>query len=117
MVDDDTDILFLYQKMIEHIGFEVVGIAHNGEKAVELYKSLQRKPDIILMDHRMPKKNGVEATKEILSICNYTRIIFTSADKSVEKEALSIGAVSFLEKPFSLERLRMSILNATNLIQ
>ncbi|MFX1371827.1 MAG: response regulator [Promethearchaeota archaeon] len=117
IVNDDTDLLFLYQKMIEHIGFEVVGIAFNGEKAVELYKLFQRKPDIILMDHRMPKIKGVEVTKEILNISNHSKIIFKCADKSVEKEILSIGAVSSLEKPFSLERLRKSILNVSNLTQ
>ncbi|MFX1365970.1 MAG: response regulator [Promethearchaeota archaeon] len=117
IVDDDTDILFLYQKMIERIGFEVMGIALNGEEAVQLFKSFQRKPDIILMDHRMPKKNGLEATKEILSINNNSKIIFASADKSVEKEALSVGAISFKEKPFSMENLKNNILKAMNLTQ
>ncbi|MFW9988296.1 MAG: response regulator, partial [Candidatus Odinarchaeota archaeon] len=70
IVDDDTDILFLYQKMLECIGVKVVGTALDGEIAVQLFKSFQIKPDIILMDHRMPKKNGIEATKEILSINN-----------------------------------------------
>ncbi|MFX1500811.1 MAG: response regulator [Promethearchaeota archaeon] len=115
LVDDDTDILFLYQKMIERIGFEVVGTAINGEEAVELFKSFQIKPDIILMDHRMPKKNGIDATKEILNISNHAKIIFASADRSVEKEALSIGAVSFKEKPFSMEKLKDNILKAMNL--
>lgn len=95
IVDDDTDILFLYQKMIERIGFEVIGTAKNGEEAVQLYKSHEIKPDIILMDHRMPKKNGLEASKEILSISDHTKIIFASADKSVEEEARSLGVVSF----------------------
>ncbi len=112
MVDDDTDILLLYQKMLEHIGFEVVGTANNGEEAVQLFKSFQRKPDIILMDHRMPKKNGIETTKEILTINNHSKIIFTSADSSIEKEALSVGALSFLKKPFSLESLKENILKA-----
>ncbi|MFW9988851.1 MAG: response regulator [Candidatus Odinarchaeota archaeon] len=114
IVDDDREILLLYQKMLEHIGFEVVGTANNGEEAVQLFKSFQRKPDIILMDHRMPKKNGVEATKEILSISNHSKIIFTSADNSIKKEALSVGAVTFLKKPFSIEKLRQSILNVIN---
>ena len=117
IVDDDTDILFLYQKMIERIGFKVIGTANNGEKAVQLYKSFQIKPDVILMDHRMPKKNGLEATKEILSISNRSKIIFASADKSIEKQALSIGAVSFKKKPFSIERLKNNILKVINFTQ
>ncbi len=117
IVDDDTDILFLYQKMLECIGVEVVGTALDGEEAVQIFKSFQRKPDIILMDHRMPKKNGLEATKEILSINNRVKIIFASADSSIEKEALSVGAISFKEKPFSIEKIKNNLLKAMNLNQ
>ena len=89
--------------MIERIGFEVIGIANNGEEAVQLYKSFQTKPDIVIMDHRMPKKNGLEATKEILSLSNYSKIIFASADKSIEKEALSVGAEDLKKNPLVLK--------------
>jgi len=82
-----------------------VGIASDGEEAVSMFKSFSVKPSIILMDHRMPKKNGIEASKEILKIDKNVKIIFTTADKSVEKEALSIGVCSFKNKPFTLEKL------------
>ncbi|MFX0029305.1 MAG: response regulator [Candidatus Hermodarchaeota archaeon] len=117
MVDDDLEILFLYQKMIEYIGFEVIGVANDGDEAVELYRCFKNKPDIILMDHRMPKKNGLEATKEILNIDCSTKIIFTSADVSIKDEALAIGAVSFKQKPFSIENLKNNILKVIDLIQ
>ena len=67
------------------------------------------------MDHRMPIKNGIETTKEILKMNENVKIIFLSADKSVQKEALSIGASNFLEKPFSLELLIKVIKEALNL--
>ncbi len=56
-----------------------------------MFKSFLKKPDIILMDHRMPKKNGIEASKEILKINGKTKIIFLSADSSIKEEVLSIG--------------------------
>jgi len=93
-------------------GFEVVGIANNGEEAVLIYKSFLEKPHIILMDHRMPIKNGIDATKEILQIDNHSKIIFTSADTNIREEALSIGAVSFKDKPFTIERLINNIKKA-----
>jgi two-component system chemotaxis response regulator CheY len=86
-------------------GFEVIAEAKNGEEAVNLYNSFSKKPDIILMDHRMPIKNGIEATKQILKMNTKTKIIFTSADNSIKKEALSIGAKSFLDKPFGIAQL------------
>jgi len=86
-------------------GFDVIGEAKNGEEAVSLYITFPKKPDIILMDHRMPIKNGIEATKQILNINKKSRIIFTSADNSIKQEALSIGAKYFLDKPFSITEL------------
>ena len=53
----------------------------------------------------MPEKNGIEASKEILQIDGRTRIIFLSADVSVEKEAISTGAFLFLTKLFTIDEL------------
>jgi len=86
-------------------GFDVIGEAKNGEEAVSLYITFPKKPDIILMDHRMPIKNGIEATKQILNINKKSKIIFTSADISIKQEALSIGAKSFIDKPFTITEL------------
>ena len=61
------------------------------------------------MDHRMPLKDGIEASKEILQINNNTKIIFVSADVSVKEEALSIGVFCFKDKPFTIENLIDSI--------
>jgi DNA-binding NtrC family response regulator len=53
----------------------------------------------------MPLKNGIEAAKEILQINNTSKIIFASADQSIKEIALSIGAISFKEKPFNMKKL------------
>ncbi len=92
-------------------GYRVIGEAKNGEEAVSLFISFPKKPDIVLMDHRMPIKNGIEATKQILKINSKSKIIFTSADNSIKQEALSIGARSFLDKPFSITDLITEIKN------
>jgi len=86
-------------------GFEIMGKAYNGEEAVSIFKSFSVKPKVILMDHRMPLKNGIEASKEILRIERTTKIIFTTADGSIKEEAFAIGAFSFLDKLFSIEYL------------
>lgn len=91
--------------MLNLYGFNVIGTANNGLEAVLMFKSFNHKPDIILMDHRMPVKDGIEATKEILEIDKNVNIIFASADKSVKEKALSMGIIGFLSKPFSLEKL------------
>ncbi|MFX1410829.1 MAG: response regulator [Promethearchaeota archaeon] len=105
MVEDDQSLRLLFKKVLGMSGFEIIGEAKNGEEAVSLYNNFPKKPDIILMDHRMPIKNGIEATKQILRINSRSKIIFTSADNSVKQEALSLGAKSFLDKPFSITEL------------
>ena len=99
----------LYEKFLTLSGFQVIGTANNGEEAVYMFNSFSEKPNIILMDHRMPIKNGIEATKEIFQIANSVKIIFVSADKTIKQEALSLGIAGFLEKPFSLNNLVVKI--------
>ena len=105
IVEDDLSLQRLYEMILKSSGFHVLGKANNGEEAVRIYHENSNKLDIILMDHRMPIKNGIEATKEILEHNIKTKIIFTSADKSVRNKAIQTGAVSFLEKPFSFSDL------------
>ena len=83
----------------------MAGIAEDGEEAVIMFKSFSDKPKVILMDHRMPEKTGIEATKEILQIDKKVKIIFVSADISIKEEANSIGAFGFWDKPFINEHL------------
>jgi len=91
-------------------GFRVLGIANNGEEAIKMFRSFAEKPDIIILDYRMPIKNGIDALKEILQIDHNSRVIFASADKTVEEEVYSYGAMEFLNKPFTHQKL-ISTLN------
>ena len=83
----------------------MAGIAEDGEEAVIMFKAFLEKPKVILMDHRMPEKTGLEASKEILDLDKKVKIIFVTADSSIKDAALSIGAFSFWEKPFKIDQL------------
>ncbi|MFX1325637.1 MAG: response regulator [Promethearchaeota archaeon] len=105
IIDDDIDIVLLFGQFLEMNGHEIVGKAYNGEDAIKTFKNLQSNPDIILMDHRMPLKNGLETSKELLNMGCKSKIIFVSADYTARTEALKSGAVDFLEKPIDLATL------------
>jgi len=90
----------LYELILELEGYRIVGTANNGEDGVKKYKSMEIRPDITLMDYRMPIKNGLDAAKEILDFNDQSKIIFVSADVSIKERALSIGVVDFIAKPF-----------------
>lgn len=111
IVEDDVFILRLYEIFLRSSKFSVIGKAKNGDEAVTSYKLMSTKPDLIIMDNRMPVKSGIEALKEILEIDSQAKIMIISADRSIEKIAKSVGAVAFMEKPFSLKILVENINN------
>ena len=104
----------LYTLILEPKGFKVIH-AKNGKEAVDVYKSQLHNLDIILMDHRMPIKNGIEASKEILEIDKKTNISFLSADSTIESDAISLGVKRFVKKPFLAKYLIQEIISVLNL--
>jgi len=116
IIDDYTDIVLLFEQFLIVEGHEIVAKAFNGEKALEIFKNFQNFPDIILMDHRMPSKNGIETTKEMLKINPKCKIIFVSADYTVRNMSLEAGAIDFLEKPIDLSTLCRMIEKYTSVI-
>ena len=94
---------------MEANGHTVIGVASDGDEAVRKYRELKEKPVIIIMDQRMPVKDGVSATQEILKINPAATIFFGSADLHIEKEARAAGAKGFLLKPFRIEELLSAI--------
>ncbi len=104
VIDDEDFIRDLYREVFESKGMTVFS-AQSGEEAVRVFRTMVHKPDIIIMDHRMPGKDGIETTKELMEIDPSVPIIFSSADESVRDEALGAGAVSFWAKPFPVGML------------
>ena len=105
IVDDELFIVELYRDILQLRGYKVVGTAFDGEEALRRYSESLDKPDVVIMDHRMPVMNGVEATREIMRVNPKQKVIFVSADVLVEKEARDAGATEFLPKPFRMDDL------------
>jgi len=115
IVDDELFIVELYRDILQLRGYRVVGTAFDGEEALRKYGHSADKPDVIIMDHRMPVMNGVDATKEIIKLNPNQKVIFVSADVLVEKEAREAGAVEFLPKPFRMDDLIEKMEKISNL--
>ena len=109
IVEDDLSLQRLYEMMLTTFGFEVVDKASNGKEAIEKFISFSNKPDLILMDHRMPVKNGIDTAIELLKINSHTKILFASADNSVKGRAFEIGVAAFIKKPFTMVELHNEI--------
>jgi len=110
ITDDEPDIVELYLEVLTLSGHEAVGTAYNGAEAAERILAMHPPPDLILMDHRMPVKTGLETAAQILAARPELRIIFISADRSVAQRARALGVLDFHNKPFTVDRL-ISILD------
>ena len=95
-------------------GYQVLASAKNGKEAIDMFKKFHQRPDVIIMDHRMPLKDGLQVTKEMLEIDKSLKIIFISADNTIKEKALSLGAINFTNKPCSVQKLYNNIEDALN---
>ena len=114
IVDDEEVLHVLYGKLLEHKGHQVVASAYNGEDAVKVYMETDPRPDLVLMDHRMPIRNGLEALEDILAMDGNAKIVFLTADAGVAEEAMEMGASDVLLKPFRMDVLHRTVENVAN---
>jgi DNA-binding NarL/FixJ family response regulator len=105
VVDDDPNLIDLFEAASGVYEMKVVGTATDGKEALEIYPRISPPPDIVIMDQRMPNMCGVECTKKLLQMDPGARIVFVSGEPGVKSEALAAGAVAFMEKPFAMRNL------------
>lgn len=98
LIDDDSLVTLSLKTILEAENIEVVGLGNDGEDALPLYK--QHQPDIVLMDIRMKKRNGIEATKDIIDYDENAKILLltTFQDDEYIIEALKLGVKGYLLK-------------------
>lgn len=96
-------------------GFQVLEMADNGDEAIEMFKNFEVKPDITILDYRMPIKNGIDALRAILEIDKNSRIIFASADRTIKERVYLHGAIGFLDKPFTHKKLITTLNDCLNM--
>lgn len=101
VVDDSQMIRNKIERVLKDGKFEFSGSAKDGEEAIAEFKSI--KPRVVTMDLTMPRMDGLQAIKEMISIDPEVRILVVSALKDTDTclEALELGAYGFLCKPFT----------------
>jgi len=109
IVDDDPQLVMIYQHLFSHRKIPVSFVAYDGFAALEMFRKADPKPLILIIDYRMPGMNGIELMKEILRMAPGTKIIFISADDSVRLDTLKAGASAFLNKPAGINEIMESI--------
>lgn len=103
IVDDSKTSRKMLRGILEDAGMEVVGEAADGQEALKLFASL--KPDIVTLDITMPVMDGIKALKEIMALDRTARVIMVTAagQKGNVMEALRLGALEFVSKPYDTD--------------
>lgn len=110
IVEDDPMVAQINKKYIESIeGFEVINVIPNGDQAL---KFLERtKVDLVILDIYIYKLDGITVLKKMRQKHIMSDVILVTAAKDADKidDALKLGAVDYLVKPFEYERLKKSL--------
>ena len=112
VVDDAAFMRMMVKDILTKNGYEVVGEAENGMKALEKYQEL--KPDLTTMDITMPEMAGISAVKEIKKVDPNAKIVMCSAmgQQAMVIEAIQAGARDFIVKPFQPDRVLEAVRKA-----
>lgn len=106
MVSDDAAFMrMLIKDTLSKNGYTDVIEAADGQIACDLY--MQEKPDLVFMDITMPNKTGLEALATIREADPTAQVVMCSAmgQEAMVVEAIRLGAIDFIVKPFKPERL------------
>jgi len=91
-------------EMLRDEGYQVVGEAGDGQEAVDLAESLR--PDLVIMDVKMPRRDGIDAAAEIAAKRIAPIVILTAfSQRDLVEKARDAGAMAYLVKPFSISDL------------
>jgi two-component system response regulator AtoC len=109
IVDDEYLIRYSLQRLIEREGFAVI-TADSGLQALQQFE--QEKPDIVILDIRLPDANGLNLLKTIKEISPSVTVVMVTACPDIQSsvEAMKMGAFDYLDKPIDLDKLT-NILN------
>ncbi|MDR3240161.1 MAG: response regulator [Clostridiales bacterium] len=105
LVDDAAFMRMMLKDILTKNGYNVVGEAENGARAVEKFQEL--KPSLVIMDITMPEMDGINAAKGIKAIDGSALIIMCSAmgQQAMVIESIQAGARDFIVKPFQADRV------------
>ena len=105
IIDDNASERLILRGFLEDLSYDVVAEGESGNDALRLVREYS--PDIIIMDVKMPGKDGIEATAELTAECPVPVVLLTAHDddETIARGASS-GAMSYLVKPINSEDLK-----------
>jgi two-component system response regulator YesN len=107
VVDDEPVVRRGIRESIDWKSHDVVIVAEAGDGETATRLALEQRPDVIIADIRMPKRNGIEFAKTVKRECPNTHVVMLSgyADFAYAQEAVRLGATDYLLKPVGADQL------------
>lgn len=111
IADDEKNMLWALERALKKEGYNVVS-ANDGQKALEIFKETM--PSLVLLDLKMPKMDGLETLKKIRESNSNTPVIMITAHGTTKSavEAMKMGALDYISKPFDIDELKIIIKRA-----
>lgn len=104
IAEDEALIRMDLVEMLRDEGYDVVGEAGDGQEAAELAEQLR--PDLVIMDVKMPRRDGIDAAAEIAGKRLAPIVVLTAfSQRDLVEKARDAGAMAYLVKPFSISDL------------
>lgn len=110
IVEDDETIRSLFKKILIENGYEVIE-ATDGEEALRLYEEVEEKPELIILDHLMPRKSGLEVTQELLQRYSHKNFLIITGYPDVDLSCFPDETIRLKLKPVSVDEFLSEIKN------
>ena len=110
VVDDETDVLRLLQRILTEEGYEIV-TAKSGDAAIQAFKKMERHPDLLLTDVVMPGMSGPMLADQLRALYPELKVLFISGydDRDVVRRYVVEQGFHLISKPFTVKSLRNAI--------
>lgn len=110
VIDDEPSICWAFDKMLKSMGHHVVA-ASSAEEGLNV--AAKMRPDLVLLDVRLPKQDGISALPSFLEVTGHVPVIIMTAfgDLDTAVNAVKQGASDYLIKPFRLEEAQRAVVN------
>ena len=116
IAEDEPELLKAFKLLLQNEGYQAV-TAKDGQECIDIYKSELKRTtensppfDMVLLDYRMPKKNGAEVAIEILALCPNQKLMMVTAFSGVnELIDVKLKKIHVMPKPFDFEELFSAI--------
>ena len=116
VAEDEPEILRIYKLLLEEKGYQVFA-TEDGKQCLNAYKTELNKTmngnipfNLVILDYRMPEKNGIEVAKEILALCPGQELLMVTAYKGqLELQDQVLQKMQIIEKPFDVDELVSTI--------